>query len=68
MSTQELVIDTSYDVKIEHMRNYNTITLEADVEEILKHFSVADIVAHFDEDDLLEEIGEQKCREHFDIE
>lgn len=40
----------------------------ADDNELLSHFSVADIVAHFDVDDLLSEIGEDAAREYFDIE
>lgn len=35
---------------------------------LLSHFNVADIVANFDVDDLLNEIGEDAARKYFDIE
>jgi hypothetical protein len=50
--------------------NYKEIDVEihgADAAEILNHFSIRDIVSHFEAAALLDEIGEGAAIKHFDI-
>lgn len=57
-------------VEIKHSTAYkiNVEIVGADDGDILNHFTTKDIISHFDEDELLQEIGEEKAKKFFDIE
>lgn len=55
------------DVEISHGRYDNTIRFSAKHADVLDNFSVADIAAHFDTAELLDQIGVEECKEHFGL-
>lgn len=56
------------DLRVESMGRYKLqVTADANGGTVLDNFSVGDIVAHFDVAELLDEIGEDAAKEHFDL-
>lgn len=68
MAITELSLTTNDDIQISPGRHGCDLVLKADNDEILGHFSVAEVLDYFDFGELLDEIGESKCRDHFGIE
>ena len=67
MSTVNLSFDTDHDINIEHARFCNKVSVTAEIEDVLDHFTVEEVVAHFETADLLNAIGVDEVRDHFDL-
>jgi len=65
-------VDLDLDVKevfITGSGNEIRVKLEdAVIVEVLDHFTIEDILRHFDKAEIMDEIGEDKFKEHFGIE
>ncbi len=60
-------VETSDKIKVEHYRGENVLTFEASDSEVLKNLTADDCINHFGADKFLDEIGQEKAIEHFDI-
>ena len=68
MSTKRITFHGD-DVEIEASgRSAVLIGVRADMDSLLSEFTAAEIVQYIDVGELLDAIGEDKAREHFDIE
>lgn len=68
MSTKRIVFHGD-DVEIEASgRSAVRIGVRADMDSLLSEFTASEIVQYIDVGDLLDAIGEQKARDHFDME
>jgi len=67
MAVTEMNLTAKDSIEIQPGRFGCDVRIKADNDEILGHFSVAEILDYFDKDELLEEIGESACREYFGI-
>lgn len=68
MSTKRIMF-IGDDLEIEaSSRNAVRVAVRADLDSVLSEFAAKEIVQYIDVGELLDAIGEEKVREHFDIE
>lgn len=67
MSTVDLSLETDDDIKIEHGRMRSTVSITAEIDEVLSHFTAEEVCGYFTTSELLDAIGKDAAAEHFDL-